>query len=381
MPGGTRSGGARPCVRRRRVSVHPSTVRQPCARRQRGRGPGCDDARVDATRDDDVTGAPEGPDSPDVLGGDWVARTLPLRPDAHGQPVATLVHRRSAGTGRRPAVLYVHGFVDYFFHDHVADALDARGYDLYALDLRDYGRSIRPGRRPNDTTDLAVYAEEIDTAVRAVRDRHDHVVLLGHSTGGLVAALWAHHRRARGLVDAVVLNSPWLDLRGSWAERTVLSWLLVHVVGRVAPGLVVSHLGEHYGRALHAEGGGEWTYELAWKPYAGFPVRAGFVRAVRRGHAEVARGLDIDVPVLVLASDASGPDDRWHEGLLSTDSVLDVADMRRLAPRLGPHVTYEEVPGGAHDLALSALPARTRYLDAVTGWLDGVLGRGAPAGR
>ncbi len=315
----------------------------------------------------------------DVLGGEWVQRTLHLRPDSQGEAVATLVHRRDAAADRtRPAVLYVHGFVDYFFQTHVADALADRGHDLYALDLRDYGRSIRPGREPNHTRDLAGYAEEIDAAVRLVRAEHDRVVLLGHSTGGLIAALWAHHRRGRGLVDAVVLNSPWLAVRGTWVERAVLAPLLQHLVGRVAPRLVVSHLAEHYGRALHAEGGGEWAYDLAWKPHAGFPVRAGFVRAVRRGQAEVARGLDVDVPVLVLASDATGPDDRWHDNLLTTDSVLDVADMRRLAPRLGPDVTYEEVPGGAHDLALSPLPARTRYLDAVAAWLDRVPDR---AGR
>lgn len=313
---------------------------------------------------------------PDVLGGDWVQRTMHLRPDAQGDPVATLVHRRDAGADRtRPAVLYVHGFVDYFFHTHVADALAERGYDLYALDLRDYGRSIRVGREPNDTRELAGYAEEIDAAVALVRAEHDHVVLLGHSTGGLIAALWAHARRGRGLVDAVVLNSPWLDLRGSWFERTVLTWLLVHVVGRVAPRLVVSDLGQFYGQALHAGSGGEWAYDLTWKPHEGFGVRAGFVRAVRRGQAQVARGLDIDVPVLVLASDATGPDDRWHDALLTTDSVLDVADMRRLAPRLGADVTYVEVPGGAHDLALSPLPARTRYLDEVAAWLDVSLGR------
>ncbi|MFF1529654.1 alpha/beta hydrolase [Cellulomonas sp. NPDC058312] len=318
---------------------------------------------------------------PDVLGGDWVQRTLHLRPDAQGDAVATLVHRRDAGADRaRPAVLYVHGFVDYFFQTHVAEALADRGYDLYALDLRDYGRSIRPGREPNHTTELAIYAEELDAAVRLVRAEHDQVVLLGHSTGGLVASLWAHHRRARGLVDAVVLNSPWLDVRGTWLERTVLSWLLLHVVGRVAPRLVVAHVGADYGEALHAGTGGEWAYDLAWKPHEGFPVRAGFVRAIRRGQVAVARGLDVDVPVLVLASDASGPDDRWHDGLLTTDSVLDVADMRRLAPRLGPDVTYEEVAGGAHDLALSPLPARTRYLDAVTAWLDVTLGRSGGPG-
>jgi alpha-beta hydrolase superfamily lysophospholipase len=150
---------------------------------------------------------------PDVLGPGWVQQTIHLRPDAHGDPVATLVHRGDVGAART-AVLYVHGFVDYFFHPHVADALAAAGQDLYGLDLRDYGRSIRPGRVPNDTRELAVYAEEIDAAVHLLRDSYEHVVLLGHSTGGLVAALWADARRGRGLVDAVVLNSPWLDLRG-----------------------------------------------------------------------------------------------------------------------------------------------------------------------
>ncbi|WP_217617359.1 alpha/beta hydrolase, partial [Cellulomonas sp. GbtcB1] len=78
---------------------------------------------------------------------------------------------------------------------HAADALADRGYDLYARDLRDYGRSTRAGREPNDTRSLAVYAEEIDAEVRLVRERHDQVVLLGHSTGGLIAALGAQHRR------------------------------------------------------------------------------------------------------------------------------------------------------------------------------------------
>lgn len=305
----------------------------------------------------------------DALGPDWVRRTLVLHPDATGDPVATLVHRRDAGTDPdRPAVLYLHGFVDYFFQVHVADALTAAGLDLYALDLRDHGRSIRPGRLPNHTRTLAAYAEDVDRAVHLLRTRHRRVVLLGHSTGGLTAALWADTRRGLGLIDAVVLNSPWLDLRGSWAERHLLT-PVIDVLGLLAPDLPLRELSPHYGQALHAGSGGEWDYALTWKPHQGFPARAGFVRAVRRGQARVARGLAIDVPVLVLTSDASGPDDRWHERLLTSDSVLDVADMWRLAPRLGPDVTVEVVPGGAHDLALSPEPGRSRYLDAVTGWL------------
>jgi len=314
-------------------------------------------------------GAAWGDEQPDVLGGPWVARTLTLPPDDESAregvaPVATLVHRPPR---HRRAVLYLHGFVDYFFHPHVADALDAAGWDLYALDLRDHGRSIRPGRRPNHTRELAGYAAEIDAAVALLRADHDRVALLGHSTGGLTAALWAHARPGR--VDAVVLNSPWLDLNKPWFHRVVLTPVL-RALGRVAPDLVVGHLHPHYGRALHAATGGEWDFDLAWKPHEGFPVRASFIATVRAGHARVARGLDVQAPVLVATSDATGPDDRAHDGLLTTDSVLDVAHMAARAPRLGPDVTLVVVPGGAHDLALSPAPAREEYLRAVVDFLD-----------
>lgn len=49
-------------------------------------------------------------------------------------------------TGR--AVLYVHGYSDYFFQTHVADAFRAHGYAFYAIDLPGHGRAIQPGQIP-----------------------------------------------------------------------------------------------------------------------------------------------------------------------------------------------------------------------------------------
>jgi alpha-beta hydrolase superfamily lysophospholipase len=319
---------------------------------------------------------------PDVLGDDWVARDLDL-PDG---AVATLVRRRAPGAGpgsrtgedvaARPAVLYVHGFIDYFFQTQVADAFEERGYRFYAVDLRGYGRSIgrgsgapsRPGDDPNFVTDVAVHAQDLDAAARAVRaEGHDRLVVLGHSTGGLLASLWAHARP--GHLTALVLNSPWFDLNKPWLYRGPVT-RVVDVVGRFAPRLVVGHLDEHWARALHASTGGEWEFDLAWKPLEGFPVRAGFLRSVRRSHARVARGLAIGCPVLVLASARSGPAAGWHEELLTTDSVLDVRHIVERAERLGDDVTVVPVEGGAHDLALSPEPARTAYLRTVLDWLD-----------
>ncbi|NTW42535.1 MAG: alpha/beta hydrolase, partial [Cellulomonadaceae bacterium] len=247
----------------------------------------------------------------DVLGDGWQSRTIDLRRDGDQPAVATLVRREPSAPGRRRAVLYVHGYVDYFFQKHLGDAWDAWGYDFYALDLRGYGRSLLPHQVPNDVADLATYSEELDAAARIIRaeEGHDTLVALGHSTGGLVVSLWAHARRGRAdgpVVDAVVLNSPWFDLNRGWFDRVVLT-RLVDLVAPLAPHLVIGQTGRFYGEWLHQPDGGGWEFSQDWKPDAGFGVRAGWFRAIRRGHRAVAAGLAIDVPVLVCAATASGP--------------------------------------------------------------------------
>jgi len=74
---------------------------------------------------------------PDPLGPGWEQRTLALSA-ADPDLVATVV-RRAPDPGAAPggsAVLHVHGFNDYFFQTHLADAFAAAGHTFYALDLR-----------------------------------------------------------------------------------------------------------------------------------------------------------------------------------------------------------------------------------------------------
>ncbi|MFH5820983.1 alpha/beta hydrolase [Georgenia sp. AZ-5] len=319
----------------------------------------------------------------DLLGPPWVARTLRLGrlTDGGEEPaapdVATLVHHADAG-GRDRAVLYLPGFVDYFFQAGHAQAWIDAGYDFYGLDMRRAGRSVNGHPRPDDVRDLRVHDEEIGAALELVRaGGARRLVLLGHSTGGLQAVLWAHDHP--GTVDVVVLNSPWLDLNRGWFERTVLTAVLDRL-GAWLPSVQVGTLGDAYGRNLHAGTGGEWEYDLSLKPHAGFPVRAGFIRSVRRAHAELARGMDVAAPVLLCCSTRSG--DRRQPGpaeLTSTDVVLDVRQMLRRAPMIGEDVTILQVPGGIHDLALSPAPAREYYTRAAIEWANARLDELAPA--
>ncbi len=305
----------------------------------------------------------------DVLGTPYLAETLELPDDAEGAVVATLVSRRAATPTNR-AVLHVHGFADYFFQTAAADHWVERGYDFYALDLRKYGRSLRGHQTANFVTDLTDYYAELDEALRRIaeRDGHDHVVVSAHSTGGLVTPLWVHDRRPA--VAGLVLNSPWLDLHGSLLLRT-LGTRAIDQIGRRRPYLAIPRdVSGLYARSLHRDHEGEWDFDLAWKPLESWPVYAGWLRAVRRGHARVHRGLDVRAPVLVLTSGASGHPQEYDEACTSTDIVLDVQQIRGWAHRLADHVTLVRVEGAIHDVTLSREPVRRRAFDEISRWLD-----------
>jgi alpha-beta hydrolase superfamily lysophospholipase len=311
----------------------------------------------------------------DVLGTGYTARTIPLPDDDEGEVVATLVHHRPTGTPTGDAVLYLHGFSDYFFQTELADFHTARGSDFFALDLRKYGRSLREHQTPGYITDLRDYFAELDEAVRIIRAEYGarRVMLNAHSTGGLIAAIWAHWVRERGLVDAVVLNSPWLDMQGSWLVRTPGTEAL-DVIGKLKPSAVVrANEAGVYGYSLHHEQHGEWDFDTVWKPLGGFPVRAGWFRAVRRAHRWVHYGLDIRCPVLVMCSTGSRFPRSWNEEAQRFDTVLDADQIARWSPKLGRHVTLLRIEGGMHDLVLSAKPVRERVYAETARWLDAYL--------
>ena len=304
----------------------------------------------------------------DVLGAPYSRRTIGLGSDAEGDVVATLVHRASVAPTRR-AVLHVHGFADYFFHTELAEWWAERGYDFFALDLRKAGRSLLPHQTAHFVEDLGDYFADLDAAWSEVSRDHDHVIASAHSTGGLVVPLWAHHRRPSTLT-ALVLNAPWFDMQGSAWLRSLPGKAALDQLGARQPRLVIPRtVTGVYGQSLHRDHAGEFDFDLAWKPLESFPVHAGWLRAVRRGHAELHRGLDIAVPSLVLSSMRSSSPTELGEDVHSTDVVLDVRQIRRWASSLGCHVTSIAIEGARHDVVLSRPDVRAEVYGQLDRWL------------
>ena len=112
----------------------------------------------------------------------YEALELEFPPDYDGAVVATLV-RLPVSNAPRGAVLYVHGFSDYFFQRHMAERFAHEGYAFHALDLRKHGRSLRDHQHPNFCKSITEYYADITAAIDAIGAP---VLLAGHSTGGLI---------------------------------------------------------------------------------------------------------------------------------------------------------------------------------------------------
>lgn len=288
---------------------------------------------------------------PDPLLPGFEAQELPFPDDYDGRVVATLV-RLPAESAAKGAVLYVHGFIDYFFQRHLAERFAAEGYAFYALDLRKHGRSLRPHQHPNFCKSIKEYYADVTRALLIIGQP---VVLAGHSTGGLICALYAHDGERRKQVKALWLNSPFLAFNAPFVRRPLLAlgaWL-----GGPFPFLNDPRpVSPVYPKSLHKDYVGEWEFSLFLKPLEGFPAYYGWLRAIREAQARVRAGLAVRCPVLSMHSNEA-------------DIVLNWRHIARLSPRLGKDVTVLAFPGGLHDLVLSKQDIRENVFHALFAWL------------
>jgi len=276
------------------------------------------------------------------------ALELPAPDDYDGRVVATLM-RLPVPDAPRGAVLYVHGFIDYFFQRHMAERFAAEGYAFYALDLRKHGRSLLPSQHPCFCKDIAEYYDDI---TRALEEIGTDVLLAGHSTGGLICSLYKHEGALKDRVRALWLNSPFFDWRdahkGKLRVAQMLGWFapFMNDPKAVLPAYV---------RSLHKNWDGEWDFDLALKPEYGFPACFGWVRAIFAAHAKVHAGLELDIPVLSMHSDEA-------------DIVLDWKQVASWSRTLGSNVAVLPFPGGLHDLVLSRAQIRDSVFSQLFAW-------------
>jgi alpha-beta hydrolase superfamily lysophospholipase len=300
---------------------------------------------------------------PDELAGHWQTSVTLGRED-DGELAATLVRRGDQPRDARPAVLSLHGFSDYFFHDHVSAAFADAGYAFYALELRRYGRSLRPGNVPAQIQKITSYQAEIDWALKVIQSETSGPLFsLSHSTGGLAMAHYFASGSQGSAFHAAVMNSPFFQFPARDFEIAALRMALPLV--RHIPGPSPMPLGATYTASLHKAHAGEWSFDLARKPIEGMPVTWAWLGAIADAQKQVQNGLGLKLPILVMHSSQSYPPlGPLVEAAHVSDAVLNVKHIQQIAPRLGSSVHLQAISQGRHDLFLSRQPARQEALSA-----------------
>lgn len=164
-----------------------------------------------------------------------------MRP-ALERPDGIRLHRQAwLRPGAHGTVLIVHGLGEHCGrYAHVAEALNAVGWDVAAYDQRGHGRS--GGARGALPSEFALL-EDLSAVIDAERAlSRGKLALLGHSMGGLVVgrfvaegtldrpAAWSRP------IDALVMSSPALD-----ADLGAFNRLLLALMPRLAPNLAVAN--------------------------------------------------------------------------------------------------------------------------------------------
>ncbi|MCV2401621.1 alpha/beta hydrolase [Marinomonas sp. C2222] len=312
----------------------------------------------------------------DHLGDSFVARTFKQpSPVIH----TTLIHH-IANPNADKAILYIHGYTDYFFQAGLAEYFISLGYRFYAIDLRGYGRSIRPYRPPTWCESISEYIDDLDLALATIKqDGIAETIVLAHSTGALISANYlAKKQQAPSLdnddkqtlstVTGLIFNSPFLALPFSPQQIKWLKKPVKAIVSSFPSGVIKTNKPIVYAKSLHSQFEGEWDYRLDWKPENGFGLSLHWLNEIIRAQEWLATQT-LNIPTLLCRSEVSTISKKSVGDMQQGDGVLHVESMEEAVKNTFDNLTIKVIPKGFHDLYLSKEPAQQAYLQTMSDWL------------
>ncbi len=288
-----------------------------------------------------------------------------LPSDYEGAVVTTLLEAKNNTSDASQTILYVHGFSDYFFQEHLMDFYTERGINFFAIDLRKYGRSLLPHQRPNYCRSMTEYFTDLEYAISFILKQNERtkIFLLGHSTGGLLVTYYAQIGKMRSHISGLILNSPFFRFNVSnWLKPSIpyLARLGLKLNPFIAFNGGVSPI---YGQSLHRKYYGEWEFDLNLKPVDAFPAYLAWILAVYETQEDILNQPFLAMPILLMYASKSSKPRRYKTIAHESDIVLNVDDIKEVGEQLGSNVTSCSIQNGIHDLFLASKKVRDEAME------------------
>ncbi len=278
--------------------------------------------------------------------------------------VATIVYKEG---GFKKAVLSIHGFASFFTNEEMAKRYLEKGYNFYALDLRNYGRSITDEEKRFYIEDMRTYFEEIDLALEYVAERNEKIVLSGFSMGGLISSIYLKEGFNSHLVEKLFLHSPLFRFRTNLISKIPFGSFLMNVGKRFSHWKININVDRY--RSFLERFDSKGRYKQFFLKNKRIPIHLNWFKTMSNNIEKLENGLDLKIPILVMSSTKTY---NFEEGVTISESdlVLDVNDIKERAPLLGDNVLMEQIEGGAHDLFLSGEEAKESAYKILFDWLE-----------
>ncbi|MFV1985462.1 MAG: alpha/beta hydrolase, partial [Thiohalomonadales bacterium] len=298
------------------------------------------------------------------------SEVIPLKHDYEGEVSAAVEY--SVLPEADTAVLYIHGYMDYFFQHHLASFFIDLGISFYAIELRKYGSSIKKHQHENYFKNITEYDEEISIVLNKIKkDGHSKIILNGHSTGGLITTHYALHGEYKHLISGIILNSPFFELNLPKVLKLILP--VVTPLANLFPYLKITELPSIYTQSMHRDYKGRWNFNLKYKPVPSFTTYFGWVRAILTALKEIQNRTIETIPCVIFHSDKSCFETTWNKIMLSSDAVLNVNDIVFFGRKIYPNADIIEIKNGVHDIVLSSDEVIEDYFAHISQWLKNFL--------
>ena len=127
-------------------------------------------------------------------------------------------------TTRQTAMLIVHGITAYSGpYTMIAEPLSERGFPVYGLDLRGHGLS--DGNR-GDCPSKERFVKDLCETIAYLNERHENVVLIGHSLGILSSIFFMNHC-LKNISGSVLLSGGVATRAGATREMSLVQKLKI----------------------------------------------------------------------------------------------------------------------------------------------------------
>ena len=265
------------------------------------------------------------------------------------------------------AILWIHGYNDYYYHFYIGELLLKEGYDIYAICLRRYEQN---NLTPFYTDDINEYIEDINNLFPIIsKNNYKKILFYGHSTGALISILYCNYGKFKNKIDGLILNSPFFEFNLDSLSLFCLKYI-VYYLGYYFPQFLIRGKNENNINSLTSEIKKRFYIDYN-KKFNYLPqVYFGWVRTIIMNQSKIQnKEINLKKPILILHSDKSiypSIDKTTENG----DDTLNINDIIKYSKYIGNNVTRIEINNAIHDVFCSNIKSRNKAINEMFNWLN-----------